>query len=133
MHFKLEPNSGVPLGVQITRQLRLAIASGRVAAGERLPSARDLADELKVNFHTVRKAYGDLEQAGLVRQERGLGTFVADHPPRLDAEEVRELVRRHVERLVADLAGLGLRARAVEDLVEEELRRALHQGEGVGR
>jgi GntR family transcriptional regulator len=130
MHFKLEPNSGVPLGVQITRQLRLAIASGRLAPGERLPSARDLAEELKVNFHTVRKAYGDLEQAGLVRQERGLGTYVADRPARLDGVEVRELVRRHVEQLVADLAGLGMRSAEVVRLVEEELRRALQRGEG---
>jgi GntR family transcriptional regulator len=130
MHFKLEPNSGVPLGVQITHQLRVAIASGRLAPGERLPSARDLADELRVNFHTVRKAYGDLEQAGLVRQERGLGTYVADHPPALGAAEVRELVRRHVERLVADLAGLRLRPGEVMSLVQEELRQALQRGEG---
>ncbi len=129
MHFKLEPNSGVPLGVQIARQLRLAIASGRLAPGERLPSARDLAAELKVNFHTVRKVYGDLEQAGLLRFERGLGTFVADHTPSLTDDDVREMVREHVERLLADLAGLGLSRRQVLRLVEEEITQGLRQQE----
>src|SRR5262249_11796919 len=108
MHFRLEPNSGVPLGVQIARQLRLAVASGRLQPDERLPAARDLAAELKVNFHTVRKVYADLEREGLFRTERGLGTFVADRVPAFDDGAVRQLVRQHVERLLEDLAGLGL-------------------------
>jgi DNA-binding transcriptional regulator YhcF (GntR family) len=127
MHFRLEPNSGVPLGVQIARQLRLAVASGRLAPGERLPSARDLADELKVNFHTVRKVYGDLEQAGLLRFERGLGTFVCDRPPLPDDDAARGLVRQHVERLLEDLAGLGLSRRTVARLVQQELNGVLDQ------
>jgi GntR family transcriptional regulator len=125
MHFRLEPNSGVPLGVQIARQLRLAVASGRLGPGERLPAARDLAAELKVNFHTVRKVYGDLEQEGLVRTERGLGTFVVDHVRALDDGAVRQLVRQHVERMLEDLAGLGLAPRAVARLVDQELKQVL--------
>src|SRR6516165_11193153 len=121
MHFRLEPHSGVPLGVQIARQLRLAVASGRLTAGERLPSARDLAETLKVNFHTVRKVYGDLEQEGLLRFERGLGTFVADRLPPPAEDEVRGLVRRHVETMLEDLAGLGLSRRVVARLVQQEL------------
>jgi GntR family transcriptional regulator len=127
MHFNLEPNSGVPLGVQIGRQLRLAITSGRLAPGERLPSARDLAADLKVNFHTVRKVYSDLEQLNLVRQERGLGTFVAERPPPPDAEEVRGLVRQHVERLLGDLAGLRLSPNDIVQLVEQELKQGLRR------
>ena len=126
MHLRLEPNSGVPLGVQIARQLRLAVASGRLRPDERLPAARDLAEELKVNFHTVRKAYGDLEREGLMRTERGLGTFVARRVPALDDGAVRRLVRQHVERLLEDLAGLGLSPREVGRLVDQELRQLLH-------
>jgi GntR family transcriptional regulator len=125
MHFNLEPNSGVPLGVQIAHQLRLAITSGRLAPGERLPSARDLAADLKVNFHTVRKVYSDLEKLTLVRQERGLGTFVASQPPPPDPEEVRALVRQHVERLLADLAGLRLTTDEIVQLVVQELKHGL--------
>jgi GntR family transcriptional regulator len=125
MHFTLERNSGVPLGVQIAHQLRLAITSGRLKPGERLPSARDQAAELEVNFHTVRKVYSDLEQLGLLRQDRGLGTFVADRPPPADAEAVRSLIRRHVERMLAELAGLELTPEDIVRMVEEELNKAL--------
>jgi GntR family transcriptional regulator len=125
MHFTLEPNNGIPLGVQIGHQLRLAITSGRLKPGERLPSARDQAAELKVNFHTVRKVYSDLEKLGLLRQDRGLGTFVADRPPLADAEAVRALIRQHVERMLAELAGLELTPEDIVRMVEEELNKAL--------
>jgi len=129
MHFTLEPNSGIPLGVQITRQLRLAIVSGRLVPGERLPSARELAAELGVNFHTVRKAYGDLVQAGLLRFDRGMGTSVVDHVSVRAEDEVRPLVRQHMEQLLADLAGFGLSSHQVVHLVAKELKQLLKQEE----
>ena len=122
MRIRVEPGSGVPLGQQIMQQVRLAIASGRLAPGEQLPSARDLAEELRVNFHTVRKAYADLEATGVLRQERGKGTFVPDEVARLDGDALRELVRGHVQRLAADLAGAGTSLDEVERLVRAELR-----------
>jgi DNA-binding transcriptional regulator YhcF (GntR family) len=128
MHFRLEPNSGMPLGQQIIRQVRLAVAAGRVAVGDKLPSARDLAAELGVNFHTVRTAYGVLEDEGVLRTERGKGTFVAGAPP-IDGAAVRRLVREHVERLASDLAGLGLSAPEVEQLLAPEVRACFPPGD----
>jgi GntR family transcriptional regulator len=125
MHFRLEPNSGVPLGVQIARQLRLAVTSGRLQPGERLPAARDLAADLKVNFHTVRKVYGDLEREGVLRSERGLGTYVADRVRALDDSTVRQVVRQHAERLLEDLAGLGFSPRELGRLLDQELKQLL--------
>ncbi len=125
MRLRLDPTGGVPLGVQIARQIRLAVAAGRLLPGGRLPAARDLAAELRVNFHTVRKAYGDLEAEGLLRCEQGRGTFVAEGAGPLTRGGLREVVRRHVERLAEDLAGSGLDPDLVEGLAAEELRRAL--------
>jgi len=131
MHLRLEPTSGIPLGLQIAGQIRLAVAAGRLAPGARLPSARDLSAELKVNFHTVRKAYGDLERDGILRLERGKGTFVAAGAPPLDPEGLRRIVRSHVERLAEDLAGIRAPRGEIEGLVREELARALGD-EGAG-
>jgi len=125
MHLRVDPNSGVPLGLQIARQIRLAVSAGRVAPGDRLPAARDLAAALGVNFHTVRKAYGDLEAEGLLVCEQGRGTFVSDAARSLSAGDLRALVRGHVERLAEDLAGAGVDAAALERIVAEELTRAL--------
>ena len=125
MRLRIDPTGGVPLGVQICRQIRLAVASGRLAPGDRLPAARDLAAELRVNFHTVRKAYGDLETEGLLRCEQGRGTFVADGAGPLTHGDLREVVRRHVERMAEDLAGAAVDPALLEALTGEELRRAL--------
>lgn len=122
MYLRLDPSSGVPLGVQIESGLRLAIAAQRLRPGEQLPSARALAEDLHVNFHTVRKAYGELEAAGLLEFRRGLGTFVSAGRQARNAE-LRRLVRSHLESLAGDLAGIDLDAGELEQLVLSELAR----------
>lgn len=122
MYLRLDPHNGVPLGVQIAAGLRVAIATRRLAPGERLPSARELAAELHVNFHTVRKAYGDLEAEGLVELRRGLGAFVAASR-QARAAELRRIVRAHVERLVEDTAGIEMDPEHLLRLVQDELQR----------
>jgi DNA-binding transcriptional regulator YhcF (GntR family) len=121
----VDPNDGVPLGVQIVRQVRLAVSAGRLREGDRLPAARELAAQLGVNFHTVRKAYADLAAEGLLEVGQGRGTFVTASGDGLRARELRALVREHVRRLAEDLAGSGVPEPEVESIVVEELRRAL--------
>ncbi len=65
------------MGVQLAWKLRGAIATGRLAPGDRLPSVRDLAAESGVNVNTARAVYGKLERDGLIKTQHGLGTFVA--------------------------------------------------------
>jgi DNA-binding transcriptional regulator YhcF (GntR family) len=65
-----------PLSLQIVRQLREAIESGRVAAGTRLPSTRSLARTLGVSRNTVLAAYDELTAQALVRSRRGAGVYV---------------------------------------------------------
>ena len=124
MYLRVDPNSGVPLGVQIAQGLRLAIAMRRLEPGEQLPSARSLAAELKVNFHTVRKAYGALEVEGVLEFRRGVGTFVAAVRP-LRGAELKRLVKSHVMALAEELAGLDIDASEVATLVQKELARCL--------
>ena len=124
MFLRIDPNSGIPLGVQICAALRLAIATQRVLPGERLPSARDLASDLRVNFHTVRKAFADLEAEGVLEFRRGLGTFVAA-AQRAGRTELRRIVRGHVEALLGDLAGGDVDPDTVSELwIEEWEKRA---------
>ena len=127
MYIRIDPNDGIPLGVQIVRGIRLAIAQGKLAAGEQLPSARDFAAQLQVNFHTVRKAYGELQTDGLLEFQRGRGTFVTQDKRRLRAPDLRNIVRGHVERLVEDVAGSEVDPDQLDELVLAELARALQQ------
>jgi GntR family transcriptional regulator len=75
--FSTDPTAELPVGIQLSWRLRALIASGRLAAGERLPSFRRLAQWAGVNVNTVRTVYAGLEEAGLVVSRQGQGTFVA--------------------------------------------------------
>lgn len=75
--IQLSDASGVPYYRQVIDQLAAQIRSGSLAVGAPLPSVRRLAVELKVSVITTRRAYADLEAAGLVVRRQGRGTFVA--------------------------------------------------------
>lgn len=70
--------SGLPLYEQIKDQLRTAILSGQLQAGEALPSLRTLARELRISVLTVTRAYNELAQEGIVENIQGKGTFVME-------------------------------------------------------
>jgi DNA-binding transcriptional regulator YhcF (GntR family) len=72
----LDREADVPVGVQLTWALGGAIRSGALAAGDRLPPLRELADELGVNANTLRAVYARLEAEGLIESRHGSGTFV---------------------------------------------------------
>ena len=75
--FSTDPTAELPVGVQLSWRLRALIATGRLAAGELLPSFRRLAEWAGVNVNTVRAVYAGLEQEGLVVSRQGRGPFVA--------------------------------------------------------
>jgi GntR family transcriptional regulator len=71
---ELSGASGVPFYRQIVDQIAGLIRSGQLAPGTQLPPFRDLAPQLRVSLITVRRAYADLEQAGLIVKRQGQGT-----------------------------------------------------------
>jgi len=74
--FEIHPSSGVPIYRQLMDQVRLLVASGRLAPGDLVPSVRQLADDLEVNMMTVSKAYARLEADGVLERDRGVGMRV---------------------------------------------------------
>lgn len=117
MDIIISSSSGRPIYEQIFDQIRSAIVRGELAEGEQLPSIRALANSLRVSAITTKRAYADLEAAGLVETVQGKGSFVAGG----NAELIREEQMREVE---------GLMARAVErgralGLTDEELAEML--------
>ena len=66
-----------PIYAQIEHALRAAIATGRLRTGDRLPTVRELAVDLRVNANTVARVYTDLERAGVLETRRGVGSFIA--------------------------------------------------------
>ena len=74
MNFIFDNNT--PIYLQLAKQLKIHIVSGKLEPGERLPSVRDLSLELKVNPNTLQKALFELEEMGLIFTERTNGKFV---------------------------------------------------------
>ncbi|GAA1524501.1 GntR family transcriptional regulator [Agromyces terreus] len=114
MIIRIDPASGAPIFEQLVRAVRSEILAGRLASGERLPAARDLATSLDVNPHTVLHAYQVLRDEGFVELRRGRGAVVTHSAPGLD--EVRALVAA----LAASARAHDLAADTVLALVREE-------------
>jgi len=119
--FAIDQADRTPVYAQVERGIRSAIAAGRLAVGDQLPTVRQLAVEMRVNANTIAKVYAFLERAGVLETRRGVGTFVAarTHTPREDVLRRSEL-NRLVDRFLADLSHHGFR---VEDAVPEIERR----------
>lgn len=122
MFLRIDPSSGVPIYRQIVAQVRRSIASGALAPGDRLPSVRGLAGEMKVNPTTIVKAYSELEHEGLVQTRHGMGTYVsAEHVDR--RFEARAIVAQAAERLVVEARQLGVDDDDVTRIVHDVLNR----------
>ena len=107
--LSVDPSDPTPLYAQLDRGIRAAIAAGRLQTGERLPTVRELAVELKINANTVAKVYAELERAGVLATRRGIGTFVRENPTLTASATHRERdLRPLVDRLLADASAIGI-------------------------
>jgi GntR family transcriptional regulator len=87
--FQLDGSSGVPPYLQLVHQVRQSLLLGYLREGDRLPTVKDLAEDLAINPNTVVKAYRQLEHEGLTGGRPGQGTFITATlvPPLPDASE----------------------------------------------
>jgi DNA-binding transcriptional regulator YhcF (GntR family) len=115
MLLKLNPDSELPLYRQIAAAVRRAVADGDVSAGDRLPAARDLAQSLDVNMHTVLRAYSDLRDEGIIELRRGRGAIVR--------EGTAETAGIHhlIAELAQEASRLGLSFQEVVEMLQKEL------------
>ena len=119
----IEPRSPVPLGEQVQRGIRRAIAEGELGPNDQLPPVRQLAADLGINLNTVARAYRELEREGLVVTARGRGTRVA---ARRSAVRIsREELRSRVRDLLADAKLAGYGREQVRKLMVAELERRM--------
>src|SRR6185369_15610315 len=115
MILRLNPSSGVPVYLQIIEQVKHAIATGAVNAGEQLPSVRQMAEDLLINPNTVARAYRDLEQERIIELKHGSGAFISGSiaPPSKSMHKAQAVVKSANDQLTSF------------DLAEEEIRRLI--------
>ena len=120
MFDDLDPRSPVPLYEQIAARIRLAVAAEEFAAGDPLPSVRQLATRLRVNPATVVQAYRDLERDGFVEMRHGAGTYVQSLASTRRQDERQRRAREMVRRLVAEAARVGINAKDLKRAFDDE-------------
>lgn len=117
--FTIDRTSPLPVYVQLAEQIRLLVRRGALNPGDPLPTVRELAVSLGINANTVTRVYRDLQQEGVLRLERGLGTFVQRQrrEPTLVDRDYQRIVKRTRE-LVELCREAGLTARELAQLVD---------------
>ncbi len=127
----LSQASGVPFYRQIVDQIGGLIRSGQLPPNTRLPSFRELAPQLLVSLITVRRAYADLEAAGLIVSRHGQGTFVAGEIEAASRRQALAEARALVESALVRARQLGLRGEALRAHVDRLLEREAQAGAGA--
>ncbi|MEA2689957.1 MAG: GntR family transcriptional regulator [Candidatus Eremiobacteraeota bacterium] len=122
--FAIDPRSGVPIYLQLTDQLKRAVAVGALAPGERLPTVKALAMQLTLNPNTIAKVYRDLEREGVIETAPGRGSFVTGNGTVDKARVVAsEVAQRAVREAVREARALGVPRDELRKLVETEIAR----------
>ncbi len=129
LKLELDFRSGESVTAQICEQIRRLILSGRLKPGDQLPTVRQLAADLRVNFNTVARAYRTLDEERLISTQHGRGTFVTGPPVAAREDLRREAFTALTERFVAQAAQLGYSPSEIVREVQAALRRQEHATE----
>jgi len=107
----------MPIYAQLEQTIRFAIATGKLRPGEKLPTVRQLAVELRVNANTVARVYAELERAGVVETKRGVGTFVSENHTRAATRgDQHKRLKDLADRFITEAAAHGF---SVDDLIDQ--------------
>jgi len=114
---QLDFRSSEPIYLQIARQVEELVARGELKQGDQLPTVRELATELRINFNTVGRAYRVLDETRLISTQRGRGTYIWEEPTE---ETMKQLKKKSLEELARtyqnEISQLGY---SLDDAIEE--------------
>jgi GntR family transcriptional regulator len=120
--LQIDFRSGLPIYTQIVNQVQAQVASGVLAPGDQLPTVRALAEELRVNFNTVARAYRILDEARIISTQQGRGTYITEIPPPNVTERLRrESLKALTQRYISEALRLEFSADEIRDAVSEQL------------
>jgi GntR family transcriptional regulator len=119
--LKLSDATGVPYYRQIVDQVAQLIRAGQLEPGRQLPSVREMAGHLLVSLITTRRAYADLETAGLIVRRQGHGTYVAEEIEMASREQAVSETREHLSSAVGHARRLGLDTADVREIFDDVL------------
>ncbi len=129
MQIEIDLTSKIPIYVQIIDQVKHMIATGVLHPDDQLPTVRQLATDLRVNFNTIARAYRMLDEEGLISTQHGRGTYILPLPSEKNGELLRQqdldwLTRHYLN----EVAQLGYTAQDVGQILEEYINLWVESG-----
>lgn len=133
--IRLDFRSDEPITAQIVRQIEMLVAEGVLKAGDQLPTVREVAIDLRINFSTVARAYRILDERRLISTQRGRGTYIWDEgeqsnpaQPGAEGQSVRSALARQEEpidamarKYIAEAVELGYSPVEIEQAVARNI------------
>jgi GntR family transcriptional regulator len=123
MLIQVDYNSGEPISHQVVSQIKWLVVSGKLQPGEKLPSIRELAKELRINPTTVTRIYSELSSDGVITLRQGQGAFVSTQSVQLPKAEIRRRVGRLAQSMLVEGLRLGLKRAEIDKVIDDEFRR----------
>lgn len=122
MKLQIDPESSVPIYIQIEDSIHSLIAAGQIQPGEQLPTIRELAADIRVNLNTVARAYFELDREGVISTQRGKGTFVSGVPDQKQIEKKRQkLLHSIILSALEEAHGLGYSRQEIKSAFQDEM------------
>lgn len=119
-------DDNLPIYTQIMHLIKTEIAAGKLSGGDKLPSVREFAKEVKVNPNTIQRSYQELEREGLVFTQRGMGTFVTEDQEKIRALKM-SLALSLTDNFVREMESLGFNTEQIAGLITERTKEDKHE------
>ncbi len=121
--LQIDFRSGLPIYTQIVNQVQAQVAGGVLKPGDQLPTVRALAEELRVNFNTVARAYRILDEARIISTQQGRGTYITEIPPPRVTERLRrESLEALTQRYISEATRLGFSKDEISGMAKEQIK-----------
>lgn len=121
--LQIDFRSGLPIYTQIVNQVQAQVASEILKPGDQLPTVRALAEELRVNFNTVARAYRILDEARIISTQQGRGTYITEIPSPHVSEKLRaETLEALTQRYISEARRLEFSKSEIRQMVSEQLK-----------
>jgi GntR family transcriptional regulator len=121
--LQIDFRSGLPIYIQIVNQVQAQVAGGILKPDDQLPTVRALAEELRVNFNTVARAYRILDEARIISTQQGRGTYITEIPPPNVTEKLRkESLEALTQRYISEAMRLDFSKEEIAESIKNQLK-----------
>lgn len=129
MNFSIEKNSTVSIYQQLINQITRKVQNGELPSGKKLPTVRELADQLGIARGTVKHAYEELEHKGIITMTRGKGTFIREQARQESSAKVRAMAA--IERLLDEMESLSFSPQEIQMFFNLKMRERMERDDNV--